>query len=203
MIAGNSLDGVRVYQVPGTSTDVFSIAIIANNIHSNGNLGINLATDTTGSGFADADLGPNPLNNNLMSYPAINANYFLNRPTISSASFSGNQITINYDFQAPGVTASIDGSSLLPSNLVGFRLDFYLNDAGQDGAYVGYSQGRTHIGHFFVNGSEAGASHVFTSPVTPVTGQVITATTTAVWQNIEPCNGTQQGDGPPYVYCGP
>ena len=90
---------------------------------------------------------------------------------------------------------------LLQSDLVGYRLDFYLNDAGQDGAYASYSQGKTHIGRFIVNGSETNASHVFTSPVVPTAGQVVTATATVLWQNIPyPCPGPggRYGDGPPY-----
>jgi len=89
----------------------------------------------------------------------------------------------------------------LPTDLVGYRLDFYLNDGGQDGAFAGYSQGKTHLGSFIVNGSETTASHTFTSPVTPATTQNVTVTTTVLWQNIpngpDSC-GQRVGSGPPY-----
>ena len=198
-IVGNGADGIRAYQAPGT--DVFSIAMISNSIHGNGNLGINLAFDSTGSGTADSDLGPNAINAFLMSYPATNANYYINHPTINSSSFIGTQLSVNYSYQANGIQDSGDGYSLLQSDLVGYRLDFYLNDAGQDGAYAGYSQGKTHIGSFVVNGSETNASHTFTSPVTPTAGQVVTATATVLWADIPyPCPGPggRYGDGPPY-----
>ena len=198
IIAGNTLDGIRIYQ--SNQGDVFSNAFMPNNIFGNGNLGINLAFDSDDDGIADADLGPNVINAFLMSYPATNANYYINHPTINSASNVGNQVTVNYNYQANGVQDN--DPSILSSNLVGYRLDFYLNDAGQDGAYGGYSQGKTHIGSFIVNGSESNSTHVFTSPVTPSSGQVITATATVLWQIIpDPgtnCQGDQWGDGPPY-----
>lgn len=198
VIAGNNEDGIRIYQADNqqTGADVFSGSFVSNSIFGNSNLGINLAADTANSGTADADLGPNPLNNNLMSYPAVNANYYLNRPTINSAAFSGNEITVNYDFQANGVQ---QGNELYETDLVGYRLDFYLNDAGQDGAYAGYSQGKTHIGNFVVNGSETGATHTFTSPVVPSAGQNVTATTTVLWLNREAIScGPPVYYGPPY-----
>lgn len=198
VIAGNSEDGIRAYQ--SQQGDVFSNAFLPNIIHSNGNLGINLAFDSADNGTADTDLGPNVINNFLMSYPATNANYYINHPTINSTSFSGNQVTVNYSYQANGVEDNFP--AIQASNLVGYRLDFYLNDAGQDGAYAGYSQGKTHLGSFIVNGSETNATHVFTSPVTPTNGQVITVTATVLWQIIpDPgtnCQDDQWGDGPPY-----
>ena len=199
-IAGNALDGIRVFQsqYPTFSTDVFSISLLPNSIYGNGNLGINLATDSDNDGTADTDLGPNAINAFLMSYPATNANYYLNHATINTASFSGTDITVDYDFQANGVEDN--DPYLLSSDLVGYRLDFYLNDAGQDGAYAGYSQGKTHIGSFIVDGSETGATHTFTSPVTPTAGQVVTVSATVLWQ-ILPFTGAcpdRVGDGPPY-----
>jgi CSLREA domain-containing protein len=197
-IAGNTQDGIRAYQ--SQQGDVFSNVFLPNIIHSNGNLGVNLAFDSLDNGIADTDLGPNVINNFLMSYPAIHANYYINHPTINSTSFSGNQITVNYSYQANGVEDNFP--SIQASNLVGYRLDFYINNAGQDGAYLGYSQAKTHLGSFIVNGSEINATHVFTSPVTPTDGQVITVTATVLWQNIpDPgtnCQDDQWGDGPPY-----
>jgi hypothetical protein len=201
IIAGNSQDGVRIYQVPGTGTDVFGIAVLANNIFNNGNLGINLAADSNGSGTADTDLGPNAINDFLMSYPATNANYYINHPVINSTSYSGNQLTVNYNFQANGVQES--PYDLLASNLVGYRLDFYLNDNAQDGAYAGYNQGKIHLGSFIVSGSETNATHTFTSPITLSGSQSVSTTTTVLWQNLVDCDGVQQGSGPPYNNCGP
>lgn len=196
IIAGNTLDGVRIYQVPNTGADVYGISVLANSIFGNGNLGINLAADSTGSGVADTDLGPNVINDFLMSYPATNANYYINHSTINSATYIGNQLTVNYNFQANGVEESGDGVSLLPTDLVGYRLDFYLNQNTQDGAYAGYAQGKTHIGSFIVDGSEAGATHVFTSPVSLGANQNVTATATVLWTTNP--DGGREGTGPPY-----
>jgi len=198
IIAGNNEDGIRIFMPSNQATgaNVFSGIFLPNSIFGNGNLGVNLAYDSDGDGTADTDLGPNTINAFLMSYPATNANYYLNRPTINNATFSSNDITVNYDFQANGVQ---EGNDLYETDLVGYRLDFYLNDAGQDGAYAGYSQGKTHIGSFIVNGSETNASHVFTSPVTPTAGQVVTATATVLWINREAINcGPPTYYGPPY-----
>ncbi len=198
IIAGNNEDGIRIFMPSNQATgaNVFSGIFLPNSIYGNGNLGINLAYDSDNDGTADTDLGPNAINAFLMSYPATNANYYLNRPTINNATFNGNDITVNYDFQANGVQ---EGNDLYETDLVGYRLDFYLNDAGQDGAYAGYSQGKTHIGSFIVNGSETNASHVFTSPVTPSAGQNVTATTTVLWLNREAINcGPPTYYGPPY-----
>lgn len=200
IIAGNTLDGVRIYQVPNTGTDVFGISVLANNIFSNGNLGINLAADTSGSGTADTDLGPNPLNDFPIMYPTGYANNYLNHPIVNSSTYLGNQVTVNYNFQAPGITDN--DPSLLSTDLVGYRLDFYINNNGQDGAYSGYSQGKTHLGSFIVNGSEAGAAHTFTSPVPVSNNQIVTATTTVLWKVIPyPCpTPGRYGDGPPYQF---
>lgn len=201
IIAGNTGQGLLIHQDSGH--DVFSITAIVNSVYSNGQFGIDLAADSdTTSGVGDTDLGPNPLNSFPIMYPTGGyANNYLNRPTINSTDYTGNQLTVNYSFQAPSVQDAFP--NLLASNLVGFRLDFYVNDAGQDGAYAGFSQGKTHIGSFIVDGTTSGATHVFTSPVSLQPGQVITATSTVLWQNLSDCNGTQQGSGPPYTYCGP
>ncbi len=200
IIAGNTLDGVRIFQAP--NTDVFSISTLGNQIYGNGNLGINLAADSDNDGVADVDLGPNVLNMFAIDYPASYANNYLNRPVITSANTSGNTITVNYNFQAPpSITPSVDGWSLLPTDLVGYQLDFYVNNGSQDGAYAGYAQGSTHLGSFFVDGSETNASHTFTSPVSLGGTQNITATATIVWKNItcQESHNARQGDGPPYL----
>ncbi|MFO0862265.1 MAG: hypothetical protein U0516_00915 [Candidatus Saccharibacteria bacterium] len=199
IIAGNTNQGILVHQ--DSSHDVFSISSIGNSIYANGQFGIDLAADTGGDGIADVDLGPNLLNNFLMTYGATNANYYINRPVINSTSYTGNQLTVNYSLQAPGITDNLP--YIQASNLVGFRLDFYLNDAGQDGAYSGYSQGKTHLGSFIVNGPENNANHTFTSPVTLKDGQTVTATTTVLWQIIPNpgtnCQGDIWGVGVPYT----
>lgn len=197
VIAGNAEDGVRIFQAP--NTDVFSNTVLPNAIFGNENLGINLAADTDNDGSADTDIGPNPLNNDLMSYPAINANYYLNRPTINTAQFNGDQLTINYDFQAN----QADNSSLLQSDAIGYRLDFYINDSTQDGAYAGYNQSKAHIGSFIVNGSEVGASHVFTTSEVLNTTKSINATATVLWKVYTcPNDDDKSGNGPPYGSCG-
>lgn len=181
-IAGNTLDGVRIYQVPNTNTDVYNIAVLPNNIFGNGNLGVNLAADVGGTGTANTDLGPNVINSYLMSYPAAYANYFINHPVVNSSTYMGNQLTINYNFQAN----QADESTVFQSDVVGYRLDFYINDDGQDGAYAGYAQGKRHLGSFIVNGSETNASHTFTSPVTPSSNYNITTTATVLWAAPQP-----------------
>lgn len=210
IIAGNTGQGLLIHQ--DGNHDVFSITAIVNSVYSNGQFGIDLAADSDiTSGVANVDLGPNPINMLAMTYPTTVANYYINTITINSTTYVGNQVTVNYTLQANAAQNSADGVSLLASDLVGYRLDFYVNDAGQDGAYAGYSQGKTHLGSFIVNGSETGANHTFTSPVTLASGQVVTATTTALWTNspgpaITPrgCDGetARTGDGPPYDYEG-
>lgn len=196
-IAGNAQDGIRIYQAP--NMDVYSNTILPNTIFGNANLGINLAFDSTNSGNADQDLGPNVINNFLMAIPAPNANYYLNHPTLNSTTFLGNNITVNYNFQAN----QADGSSLSQSDVVGYRLDFYLNDNAQDGAYPGYNQSKTHLGSFIVTGSENNASHVFTSPVTPNTNMSVNVTATVLWKVYTcPNDQNKQGSGPPYSSCG-
>ncbi len=200
IIAGNTGQGLLIHQ--SGNEDVFSIASIANSVYANGQFGIDLAADSdSNSGVADTDLGPNAINNFLMSYPTTNANYYINRPTINSTSYSGNQVTVNYDYQANGVQDSVP--EIQASNVVGFRLDFYINPGAQDGAYAGYAQGKTHLGSFIINNaSVTNATHTFTSPI-PVTGnENITVTATVLWQIIpDPgtnCQGDIWGDGPPY-----
>ncbi|MBI2798561.1 right-handed parallel beta-helix repeat-containing protein [Candidatus Saccharibacteria bacterium] len=208
VIAGNAQDGVRVYEYNNPEddtdhTDVFSISVVQNSIFGNGNLGINLASASDPfNDVANVDLGPNSLNSFLIDYPASRANNYLNSPIINSLSTSGNNITVNYSFQAPPRVVE-NPNFLLASNLVGYRLDFYLNNGTQDGAYSGYSQGKTHLGSFVVNGSEAGATHTFTSPVALNPNQNITATATILWQ-VQNCSGQQDqnGAGPPYGGCG-
>lgn len=179
-IAGNGRDGIRIFQAP--NMDVFSNAILPNTIYGNTNLGVNLAADTTNSGSADADLGPNALNNFLLSIPSGNANNYLNHPIINNAVYNGNQLTVEYSYNAN----QADNSTLFQSNVIGYRLDFYINDNAQDGAYAGYNQGKTHVGYFIVSGSENNASHTFTTPITLSDNQSINAEATILWANPGP-----------------
>lgn len=181
IIAGNTEQGILIHQSAGF--DVFSIAMLRNRIYGNGQFGIDLAADSdNNSGIADTDLGPNPLNNYLMSYPTALANYYLNHPVINSSNFTGNQLTINYNFNAN----QADNVTLQQSNVVGYQLDFYLNDATQDGAYAGYNQGKTYLGSFIVDGSVTNATHTFTSPVTLSASQSINAEATVLWTTPGP-----------------
>ncbi len=205
-IVGNGADGIRIYSSDGgpeqyVGSSVQNVSTVANTIYGNAGLGINLATDGENNGTANTDLGPNVINSYLMTYTSDYANYYLNKPVINSTSYLGNQITVDYSFQAPGVTENLP--SISPTNIVGYRLDFYINSGAQDGAYAGYSQGKTHLGSFIVDGSEANATHTFTSPVTLGANQNITVTSTVLWQVIPNpgtnCLGDIFGDGPPYT----
>ncbi len=193
IIAGNTNQGILIHQ--DSSHNVFSVTTIGNSIYGNGQFGIDLAADSGGDGMADTDLGPNVINNFLMSYPTTNANYYINRPVINSASYTGNQLTVNYSYQANGIQDNYP--SIMSTDLVGYRLDFYLNSGTQDGAYSGYSQGKTHLGSFIINGSETNATHIFTSPIALSGNQNISVTATVLW-TTDP-SAPRSGNGPPYT----
>lgn len=198
VIAGNHNQGVLIHQ--DNLHDVFSISVLGNSIFGNGGLGIDLASDSANDGVSDTALGPNPINNLPLTYPATNGNNFINRPTINSSNSDGSKITVNYNLVANPVQDS-GGISLNPGDLVGYRLDFYLNDKQTDGAYSGYAQGQTHLGFFIVDGSETNAIHEFTTSAS-LDGKYITATTTVLWKvipdgNSVPCDD-RVGNGPPY-----
>lgn len=180
VIAGNDRDGIRFFQAPGM--DVFSNTVLPNQIFGNTNLGINLAADSGNTGMADLDVGPNVINAFLMSLPATNANYYLNHPIINSSTFSGDQLTVNYSFTAN----QADNATLQQSDVIGYRLDFYLNDNAQDGAYAGYNQAKTHLGYFVVDGSETNATHTFTAPTVLSTSQSVNVTATVLWNISAP-----------------
>lgn len=180
IIAGNAMDGAQIFE--GLDDNVYSISVLNNKIFGNGNLGVNLAADEDNNRVADAYLGPNDLNNFLMSNPTMFANYFINHPTINSASVNGNDITVNYSLNAN----QADDSTLSQSDVAGYRLDFYISDSTQDGAYAGYSQGKTHLGSFIVDNSESNASHTFTSPVSITANMSVNATTTVLWKVAQP-----------------
>lgn len=193
IIAGNAVDGIRIYQSP--NTDVFSNAILPNQIFQNGNLGINLAADTANSGNADTDLGPNALNNYIMTLPTIYANNYFNHPVIVATPYSGNQLTVQYNYNPN----QVDNTTLSQADVVGYRLDFYLNDGTQDGAYTGYSQGKTHLGSIIVDGPESNATHTFTSPVPLNNNMSVNATATMLWLvKPAPSCTPPEDTGPPY-----
>jgi parallel beta-helix repeat protein len=193
IIAGNAEDGIRIYQ--SSNTDVFSNAILPNEIFENGNLGINLAADSANTGNADTDLGPNALNNYIMTLPTVYANNYFNRPVITATPFSGNQLTVEYDYNPN----QVDNSTLSQADVVGYRLDFYLNDVAQDGAYAGYNQGKIHLGSIIVNSAEVNATHTFTSPVPLNDNMSVNATATMLWQ-VQPAPSCTppEDTGPPY-----
>lgn len=206
IIAGNNEQGILIHQ--DINHDVFSIAVLHNKIFGNGQIGIDLAADSSSDAIADTDLGPNPINELPVTYPSTNGNNYLNRPTVNSTSYSSGKITVNYSFHANLVNNSDDGVSLLAADLVGYRLDFYLNDSSTDGAFPGYAQGQTHLGSFIVDGSATGATHSF-DLASFTSGQTVTATATLLWTKTpgdattpQGCNGTVEraGNGPPYTY---
>ena len=201
VIAGNTNEGILVHQ--DVNHDVFSVSILTNSIFGNGSIGIDLAADSGSDGDVDTDQGPNSINDLLMSYPTQVSNYYINHPVVNTASLSGNQLAVNYDFNANAVLDSEDGTSLRTTDLAGYRLDFYVNDTATDGLYEGYSQGSRHIGSFIVDGSTSGASHTFTTGLTLSAGQTVNATATVLWKVIdEPsgggCGERRVGNGPPY-----
>lgn len=216
VIAGNAQDGVRLYQYigefqhGGSTGDVSGVAVLGNSIFANGNLGINLAAanDFSDNWLATLDLGPNPQNALTINYPATNANDYLNSPVVTGAAMDGENLAVTYDFTANEVVASEDGVSMLPGDLVGYRLDFYANDGQQDGAYSGHSQGKRWIGSFIVDGSEAQATHTFNGISGLAKNSNITATATLLWTNspgpatVQDCNGgyDRVGTSPPYQY---
>lgn len=193
IIAGNAEDGIRIYQ--SSNTDVFSNAILPNEIFENGNLGINLAADTSNSGAADTDIGPNALNNYIMTLPTIYANNYFNHPEITATPYSGNQLTVQYNYNPN----QVDNSTLSQADVVGYRLDFYLNNGTQDGAYADFSQARIHLGSIIVNGPENNATHTFTSPVPLNNSMSVNATATILWQ-VKPADACNPpvDTGPPY-----
>lgn len=205
VIAGNTDDGIRVYSVPWdqcddgdggffrcNGTDVFSASVLQNKIYQNGGMIINLASDSQNSGDADQDLGKNAQNMFNIDYPAGYANNYLNSPTINSASYIGNSLTVNYSYQAQAVADS--GIPLGPDDRVGYRLDFYANG------------GKDHIGSFIVNGSESNANHTFTTSLPITSSTPISATATVLWRVIQhsddSCSAERTGNGPPYEFTG-
>ncbi len=206
IIAGNDQQGVLIHQ--DNNHDVFSIAVLHNKIFGNGQIGIDLANDAGGDGVATDDLGPNPLNGLHITYPTANSNNYLNRPTVNSSVYSSGKLTVNYNFIANLVDDSGDGFSMLAKDLVGYRLDFYINDNATDGAFPGYAQQQTYLGSFIIDGNATNATHTFDLP-SYKNGQTITATATLLWTKTpgdatipQGCNGTSErtGNSPPYSY---
>ena len=194
VIAGNGNDGVQIFQSPGA--DVFGVSVIGNSIFGNENLGINLAQDSANDDVADVDTGPNDNRAFILTYPSEQANNYINYPVINSSSTDGTELTINYDFTAGLIQDSEDGSSLRAEDLVGYRLDFYLNDQLGN---LGYGEGKHHIGSFIVDGSEDDAEHVFSGVSNIDDNLTISATATVLWRNNTCTDHLRSGNGPPYV----
>lgn len=172
VIAGNTENGILIYQTP--DTDVRDIAILINSIHSNGDLGIDLAMDEDDDGVEDANIGPNSIGSTQVSNDADEANYFMNYATIDSVSAGANdQITVQYDLTANESDGSV--------NVAGYRLDFYINDS-EDAS--GYGEGKTHLGSFIVAGSATNATHTFDSPIEITEGMNISTVTTVLIEEI-------------------
>jgi parallel beta-helix repeat protein len=124
LIAFNTGDGVLI------QADAARIPIIANSIHSNGRLGINLQPIGEGSGVVasndvgDADSGPN----NLQNYPVITNVVYL----------PGSTILQGY------LRSSTNGS---------FSIDVYANTATEQ---TGYGEGQFYVGNVDVDTDENG-----------------------------------------------
>lgn len=111
-----------------------AVAIYQNSIFGNTGLGIDIGTsDVTENDTNDVDTGPNAL---------------LNFPVIKSA--SGDGTTIFYDFDLDTI-----------SNLDGYRIDFYLNSAGDP---LNHGEGETHLG--FIDIAHAGGNLNFSGSFT-------------------------------------
>ena len=198
VIAGNTEQGVILHQEPGAS--IFGTSIIGNSIFSNGGMSIDLAADSIidGLGTANADVGLNSINNLDMSFPSTVSNNYINYPTINSATTTNGQLRINYNFVANSVLDS--PPELQESDLVGFRLDFYLNNSSD---ILGSGQSETHLGYFIVDGSENSAEHTFTTNFDIDDAQRISATATALWADkgsTNPCDDVSIfGVAPPYA----
>lgn len=182
-IYNNTLDGVRVIANTADGYLPNSNAVYANSIFGNGQFGIELTNYTTydnlcyegytgEDAYAFQQLGPNGLLSLADMEENNCANDNLNAPQIADAESSEDEVTITYDFE-PNYDWNYE--------VVGYRLDFYINDAGDDGAYEGYSQGKTHLGSFIVDDSgESGSTHTFTSLVELDGAEVITSTATVL-----------------------
>ncbi len=194
VIAGNGNDGVQIFQSPGA--DVFGVSVIGNSIFGNENLGINLAHDSANDNVADVDTGPNDNRAFILTYPSDQANNYINYPVINSSRSNGTELTINYDFTAGLIEDSEDGSSLRAEDLVGYRLDFYLNDQLGN---LGYGEGKQHMGSFIVDGSEDNAEHVFSGVTNIDDNLTVSATATVLWRNNNCTDNLRRGNGPPYV----
>ncbi len=148
IIAGNKKQGVLIYDDQSAMAFAKNNAVIGNSIFGNGDLGIDLAQDNDNDGIADTNIGPNSINSLLLSDSGF-ANHFINFPKVNSVSATDNKLTVNYNYIAnpPGA-----------DSIVGYRLDFYLNEELDKS---GYGQGKTHIGSFIIDGSATNANHTF------------------------------------------
>lgn len=167
VIAGNDSNGVSISQT--ANTDVQNVTVVGNSIFENGALALDLALDDDDDGLPDSDIGPNPINNGIVSLPNSVPNSYLNYPVLEKVTHVGSQVYVKYDYNANQPDNSV--------NLKGYRLDFYASDTVDPS---GYGEGKTYLGGFVVDESENDAVHTFISQVPINDGQHISATATLV-----------------------
>jgi hypothetical protein len=147
VIAGNGGDGISY-----AGTGIFN-AFIANRIHDNAGLGIDLGDD----GVTPADGATTGVNEGV------------DMPTLSSASLAGSTLTLaGYVGSAPG-----------QSQWAGARVDVYASDG--DGS--GYGEGRVLLGTFTADGSGGFSGNIDVSAAGLAPGDRITAMTTDTSNN--------------------
>ena len=148
LIAFNALDGVRIASGTGNS-------VLGNVIHSNGTLGIDIATNgATANDSNDGDSG---------------ANNVQNFPLITSAVVSGTDLTLSGSLDTDGASTQ-------------YRLEFFGIPSGSEDA-TGFGQGNVYLGFTNVTTDGSGDvtfSNVVLSGVTLVSGDSVTATATRI-----------------------
>ncbi len=145
-VFGNAEDGINI-----AATNA-SVAIYANSIHSNGDLGIDLGTSgVTANDSGDGDTGPN----DLLNFPVIN--------TIKASGSTSVMYNVNLD---------------VPANTEGYRIEFYKNSTGDAS---GHGEGETFLG-FVDTGDHPGGSinfdGTFTASEIVSPGDIISTTAT-------------------------
>ena len=146
IIAHNTGPGYFATSLPIITT------LIANSIHSNGGLGIDLGNDgVTANDAGDGDTGPN----NLLNYPTFAA--------LNVA--SGGALSYRFDLDAP-------------AEANGYRIDFYRNSTADA---TGFGEGEIWLGAIDT-GNHAGGSVQYTGTFTPLAavaaGNLVSATAT-------------------------
>ena len=145
IIAHNGADGVIVESVAGTTA-----AILANSIHTNTGVGIDLESTpgVTANDSGDGDTGPN----NLLNYPVINS--------LTAYGTTAIDYDINLD---------------VPSDANGYRIDFYKNSV-----FETHGEGEIHLGFVDVAhaGGDLNFTGSLTANAAVSDGDFISATTT-------------------------